>query len=245
MNSAEEIAMVLQSRITSGDYPCGSRIPSERSLADSFGVNRATVRAAIETLVEAGSLKRAHGKGTFVMQTDVDDAAIHFMGMSELLQQAGYDPSSSILRTQTREAGYRLSRVFSTTEDASLFQIIRLRSGNGSPISVENTYTIPSLIDGIDAIDFQIYSLYDAFRMNYIEIQHIDQKLSSTRARQSIARALETKEGSPVMRIEITARDQDSRVVEFTDVMVLPAFCKYYTDAIISNGSYSINYQGI
>lgn len=250
MNSASmklthQIAHKVQNRIASGKYPCGSRIPSERILADEFGVNRATVRAAIELLVSSGRLKRVQGKGTFVMNTDVDDASIHFKGMCELLQRAGYEPSSNILRTQIRPSGYRLSRIFGIDENAEVFQITRLRSGNSRPISVENTFTLPSLINNIEQVDFQVYSLYDAFRMNHVSITRIDQKLSSSRARQSIARALDTEDGSAIMLIQITAHNQNDRVVEFTDVTVLPDFCRYYTDAIINNGVYSINFQGV
>lgn len=197
MNSIDDIAKALQDGIASGAYPCGTRIPSERTLADTFEVSRATIRSAIDILVDTGRLKRVHGKGTFVMQTDIDDAAIHFKGMNELLSRAGYEPSSSILRTQLRSAGFCLSRIFDVPESSELFQIVRLRSGNGVPISVENTFTIPSLIKGIESIDFKVYSLYDTFRMNHVEIQHINQKLSSTRARQSNARALGTAEGTP------------------------------------------------
>ena len=89
----------------------------------------------------------------------------------------------------------------------------RLRSGNSRPISVENTFTLPSLINNIEQVDFQVYSLYDAFRMNHVSITRIDQKLSSSRARQSIARALDTEDGSAIMLIQITAHNQNDRVV--------------------------------
>lgn len=243
MELSKQIALELREGISSGTYPTGSRFPSERSLANSFGVTRSTIRAAVESLVTSGKLKRIQGKGTFVMETDIDDDVIHFKGMSELLQRAGYKPSSTILRTQVRSSGYKLSRTFDIDTDASVFQITRLRSGNGLPISVENTFTPHSLVQDIENVDFQVYSLYDAFRINHVNINRIEQKLSSTRARQSVARSLGADDGSPVMRIQITAFDQNERVVEFTDVTVLPEFCKYYTDAVISNGAYSINYQ--
>ncbi|MFQ7583034.1 MAG: GntR family transcriptional regulator [[Clostridium] symbiosum] len=37
-------------------------MPAERELAENFGLNRSTVRAAIQTLVEEGLLKRS-GQG--------------------------------------------------------------------------------------------------------------------------------------------------------------------------------------
>ena len=109
--------------------------PSERELSEKFSTNRNIIRIAIEKLIDKGLVKRFHGKGTFVMKTDIDDSSIHFKGMTELLQETGYEPSSKVLKTQTRNAGYKFSKIFHMDEDKKIFQIIRLRKGNDVPIS--------------------------------------------------------------------------------------------------------------
>ena len=54
------------------------------------------------------------------MKTDIDDSSIHFKGMTELLQETGYEPSSKVLKTQTRNAGYKFSKIFHMDEDKKI-----------------------------------------------------------------------------------------------------------------------------
>src|SRR4030095_1576582 len=44
----------------------GALLPSERLLAERYGVARATVTQAVEGLVSRGLVYRVHGSGTFV-----------------------------------------------------------------------------------------------------------------------------------------------------------------------------------
>ncbi|MDC7122627.1 GntR family transcriptional regulator [Cellulomonas fimi] len=59
----------LRSRITSGEWPVGSRIPPEPALVDLLGVGRNTVREAVQSLVHAGLLERRQGSGTYVLSS--------------------------------------------------------------------------------------------------------------------------------------------------------------------------------
>lgn len=57
----------LELKITSGEYPVGSKLASENELAKSFGVGRSSMREAVRTLAAAGYLRSAHGSGVFVV----------------------------------------------------------------------------------------------------------------------------------------------------------------------------------
>lgn len=59
----------LRSRIGSGEWPVGSRIPPEPSLVEMLGVGRNTVREAVQSLVHAGLLERRQGSGTYVLSS--------------------------------------------------------------------------------------------------------------------------------------------------------------------------------
>jgi DNA-binding FadR family transcriptional regulator len=56
----------LRARIAGGAWAVGARVPSERQLADEFGVARNTVRKALASLAEAGLISATIGRGTFV-----------------------------------------------------------------------------------------------------------------------------------------------------------------------------------
>ena len=60
----EQLAAVLRGEIESGRIT--SRLPSEPSLVQEYGVSRGTVRRAVALLIEAGYAKVSRGRGTFV-----------------------------------------------------------------------------------------------------------------------------------------------------------------------------------
>jgi LacI family transcriptional regulator len=62
----DQLRHLILAEIDRGTFLHGTKLPSERELADKFGTSRTTVRQAIELLVEAGTLVRSAGKGTFV-----------------------------------------------------------------------------------------------------------------------------------------------------------------------------------
>jgi DNA-binding FadR family transcriptional regulator len=66
----EETVERLGTAIRLGLLPAGSRLPSERDLADQLRISRSTLRQALTTLVQSGHLVSARGRtgGTFVAE---------------------------------------------------------------------------------------------------------------------------------------------------------------------------------
>ncbi|WP_432049561.1 FadR/GntR family transcriptional regulator [Verrucosispora sp. NA02020] len=60
----------LRRRIMAGEWPVGSRIPTEPQLVEDLGVGRNTVREAVRALAHAGVLECRQGSGTYVLSTD-------------------------------------------------------------------------------------------------------------------------------------------------------------------------------
>lgn len=63
----------IKKDIDLGIWPIGSRLPSERHLAEYFTVSRMTLRQAITLLVEEGILERRIGSGTYVASHRVQE----------------------------------------------------------------------------------------------------------------------------------------------------------------------------
>jgi GntR family transcriptional regulator len=74
--SADKIRRTLLSRINSGQYRVGSRIPPARALASEFGANRNTVNKAFQELAREGvvTLVPGRGGGTFVERAEASAA---------------------------------------------------------------------------------------------------------------------------------------------------------------------------
>lgn len=63
---ADQVAERLKERVLTATYEAGCRLPSERELAQEFGITRLTVREALKVTEESGFTETRHGAGTFV-----------------------------------------------------------------------------------------------------------------------------------------------------------------------------------
>lgn len=55
-------------QLKAGEIRPGSRLPSQRRMARTFGVSRSSIREALNTLSGMGYLSSIHGRGTFVRE---------------------------------------------------------------------------------------------------------------------------------------------------------------------------------
>jgi GntR family transcriptional repressor for pyruvate dehydrogenase complex len=65
---SEEVGNDLRRRIAAGEFPPGGRLPTEKSLGESFGVSRAVVREAIAGLKADGLIETRQGSGARVVE---------------------------------------------------------------------------------------------------------------------------------------------------------------------------------
>ena len=68
---SDQVSKALKEKIRSGEWAENARIPSENELAEAFGVNRLTVRNALQKLNAMGIVETRAGEGTFVKQFDL------------------------------------------------------------------------------------------------------------------------------------------------------------------------------
>lgn len=64
--AAERLVDDLRDRIQSGELPRGARLPTERELAQAYGVSGATVRESIRALTAMHMIEVRHGSGAYV-----------------------------------------------------------------------------------------------------------------------------------------------------------------------------------
>ena len=62
----EQIVQQIEDSVLKGTLKTGDQLPSERELAEQFGVSRTAVREAIKALGEKGLVESFSGRGTFI-----------------------------------------------------------------------------------------------------------------------------------------------------------------------------------
>lgn len=72
----------LETRILSGEWAPGTRLPTEAELQQRYAVSRLTVQRTLRELVQAGLVVRYPRRGTFVAQTATDENLLHLATLS-------------------------------------------------------------------------------------------------------------------------------------------------------------------
>src|SRR5215218_9691449 len=65
------LADSIAAEIEAGKYQVGERLPTERELAEAFGVSRPTLREALIALEMLGMIEARHGLGIYVTRAQM------------------------------------------------------------------------------------------------------------------------------------------------------------------------------
>lgn len=212
-----KLALALRERILQGEWTPGDVIPSESSLAQSYGVALGTLRQALALLVEDGVLQRRHGKGTFVTK-GVDGASMmrffRFRGADDASSEA---PQSRILSSRLRVATTTETHAFGLSQTTQVLQLERLRSLGNEPCLLE-TIVLPlpmfgQLVDSeMDAWDDLLYPMLQ--QRCGVVIQKTQDTLSFSQLNATQAKRLKLPAGHPCVLVERRAFDMAGRCVE-------------------------------
>ena len=80
----DQVIDQLREAVHQGEWPVGTRIPTEPELATTLGVGRNTVREAVRALSHSGLLEVRQGDGTYVRATSEVSGAIRRLCGAEL-----------------------------------------------------------------------------------------------------------------------------------------------------------------
>ncbi|MFI1942118.1 FadR/GntR family transcriptional regulator [Streptomyces purpureus] len=108
---SDQVIAELRNQITSGEWPVGSRIPTESELVEQLGVARNTLREAVRALAHNGLLDIRQGSGTYVLATSELAGVMH-------RRFAGADPRHiAELRSTLESSAARLAARRRTERD--------------------------------------------------------------------------------------------------------------------------------
>lgn len=92
-----QIVAAIEDEIVSGAWPAGSRLPSERKLADQVAVSRPVVREALRVLTERGLIEVSAGRGSFVREVNPSGEA----NSADLLTRRGQIRARDLVAART------------------------------------------------------------------------------------------------------------------------------------------------
>lgn len=214
----QQLADSLRDKIYEGKYAFGDKLPSERSLAEKFGISHLTVRKALAILEEEGMLLRVQGKGTFVRAQKYSIDMQHLDGFSSMFGQQGITITNKVLYSGVREAGFKYSRIFGIPREEPVFELIRLRQNGEDPVALEYNILPTKRVPHVEEYDYSLYSLWDVYRQTGIQLVEENQKLEIVKVYNPQADLLNVEEGADVLMLSSTALDLSGKVIECTKI---------------------------
>jgi GntR family transcriptional regulator len=198
------------------DLGPGGRLPSERALAERYGVARMTVRAELDRLVQAGAVERAHGRGTFVAGAKLLKTQ-RLLSFSDEMRQRGMKPGAIDLGREIQPADEEVASALEVEPGAPVVVIERIRTADGRRMALEWAHLDASRFGDLAGADFDDRSLYEELASRWgVRPTHAVQRVGAVALNTSDASWLRVRPRSPALRFTRTARDEWGRVIEHT-----------------------------
>lgn len=212
-----QVADVLQRRIAAGEPGFCKRLPSERAIAEEFGLSRMTARQAVELLARRGTVYRRPGSGTFVASSRIVHTLQRLAGFSEQMRAQGIEPSGRVLGVSLRgDLPERVGGALRLGPDAAAWRVRRIRFGDGEPLLLETFHVPAARFPGLDRLDLDQHSLYDLMRERYgVDPVSAHEAIEPTACEAADARHLATRPGAPAIVVERTTFDAGGAPVEY------------------------------
>ena len=135
-----QVADGIERGIADGTFAAGERLPGETEIAETYRVNRHTVRRALATLAERGLVRAERGSGTYVEAHRLAYPLRARTRFSEIVGAGGQEPRGQLIDASEDVATRDLARMLGLKTGAPLVRIEALRSADRTPICVSTTW---------------------------------------------------------------------------------------------------------
>jgi DNA-binding GntR family transcriptional regulator len=201
-----QLMSIFMENITTGHWPVGEKIPSEKELAQQYGVSLITVRKTLEQLNKDSIIYKIQGKGSFVSYNDTGKYDLRFKeikSFTEEMSQTYKKAGAVVLSVKIVSASQQDAADFNLPVNAPLLEVKRLRTVDNIPTHISTARMPKEIGDQLKNADFS-QSIYELLRgLGY----------SLTGGREEIEAGLPTKEEAERLGINSNMPVLDTRSV--------------------------------
>jgi GntR family transcriptional regulator, phosphonate transport system regulatory protein len=228
-----QVADGIERGIANGSFAAGERLPGEMEIAETYRVNRHTVRRALATLAERGLVRAERGSGTYVEAPKLAYPLRSRTRFSEIVGTSGREPRGQLIGASEELATRDLARQLGLKTGTPLIRIEALRLADRTPICVGTTWFSAERFPGAGAI-------YERLRSTTKLLAHYgirDYRRASTRVTAAIVDAtdaarLDLALGRPVLVVDSTDVDAGGRPLLTTHAR----FAAERVEFVVDNG---------
>jgi GntR family phosphonate transport system transcriptional regulator len=144
-----QIVARLRRDIASGAFQPGAKLPTEAELSSQFGVNRHTVRRALEELSRDGLVRVEQGRGSFVAEDVLDYNVEARTRFTEWIRKHNKEPSGIVRQLQEIHADPRVAAGLGIRGGSRVVVLERLGFADDRPVSLARHYFPAMRLKGI------------------------------------------------------------------------------------------------
>jgi len=199
----KEVKNAMLAALAAHEWKGGETIPSEKRLAERFGVSIGTLRKAIDELVADNILVRHQGLGTFVAQHQRDR---HFFRFFRVVRQDGDKtyPSVSLMSFRKARATREIAPLLEIETGARVFSFTNRLALHNENVMVDNITVPEARFPGLTEAALRerpstLYNFYqDAFNINVVGT---DERVRVALADKVESSLLDVEPGTPLLEV--------------------------------------------
>jgi GntR family phosphonate transport system transcriptional regulator len=211
-----QIVGKLQGDIASGGLKPGNRLPTEADLSARFGVNRHTVRRALEELSRDGLVRVEQGRGSFVAEDVLDYNVEARTRFSEWIRKHNKEPSGIVRQLREISADQRIAAGLGIRGGSRVVVLERLGFADDRPVSLARHYfpalRLKGMLQALQATPRITEALRSVGVDDYLRQQT---RVTARLPTQTEADLLRTARNRPVLVTENVNVDRVGTIVEF------------------------------
>lgn len=212
----------MASRVRSGEWYEGMRLPSEEKLREEFGTSRGPVRQALAYLRAEGLITGGRGAPPRVRKSIPAQPFDTYVSFTEWAELLGYEPTQTVIEIGRKLADEQIADALDIPKESPVVGVVRARGLGTDPVMIERSTYIFAVGRLLLSADLETSSIYRIFRENGVFPTRSRNVFDAVGADALDARWLGVPEKSPLLRVRRISYDQNGRIIDTTENRYMP-----------------------
>lgn len=198
LSLGQQVRNYVLGKIDSGEWPEGSRIPSEAQLVEQLGASRMTIHIALRDLSTAGVLIRKQGAGTFVAPRRSQSTFLELRNIHAEIEARGNRHTTDVHVMEAINCDLALATEMNVTPGSTVFHSLLVHRENGRPLQIENRYVNPRFAPDYLEQDFTRITPNEHL-MTMGQLEEVEHVIQAVPADERSCTLLEMQPGEPIL----------------------------------------------
>lgn len=200
-----EIQHALETAIVSGDWPPGTRVPSEQELLVRYRCSRMTVNKALSALAASGLIVRRRRSGSFVAQPSAEKNVLQIHDTEAEILGEGKAYRIALVGRSERKATRRDVARLDVEAGTRILALTSVHFADDKPVMVEDRLINLEAVPSAAAIDFTETSPGN-WLLKKVPWSDGEHHIRAVNASKDVARQLDIVEGDACLVVERRTR---------------------------------------